>query len=149
MSILTFPSALLPLLIVRIYKVQWWTDFKIILCGKENVTHFLSTKTKKYTLSNLAQIEAPPKQPSSLAPPTPAKMETSFSTKGSSHSTGLSQQEKDPLKALKDEPALRKAYLQKLMNDDNDSDVSNKASSSASTTKPAYDLQDSQDPYEF
>jgi len=111
MSILTFPSALLPLLIVRIYKVQWWTDFKIILCGKENVTHFLSTNTNKYTLFNLAQIEAPPKQPSSLAPPILAKMETSSSTKGSSHSNGLTQQQKDLLEALKDEPTLRKAYL--------------------------------------
>jgi len=34
-------------LIVRIYKFRWWSDFKIILCGKENVTHFLSTNTKK------------------------------------------------------------------------------------------------------
>jgi len=89
----------------------------IILCGKENVTYFLSTSTKKYTLFNLAQIVTPPKQPA-LAPPTPTKMETSSSTKGSSHSSGLTQRQKDLLEALKEELALHKAYLQKLMAED-------------------------------
>ena len=48
----------IPLLIIHIYKVRWWNEFKIILCGKENVTHFLLTNTKKYMLFSLAQIEA-------------------------------------------------------------------------------------------
>ena len=61
----------------------------------------------------------------------------------------MTQRQKDLLEALKDEPALRKAYLQKLINEDNSSDVSDKASSSASTTKPACDQQDLQDPNEF
>ena len=77
-------------------------------------------------------------------PPTPTKMETSSSTNGSSHSNGLSQQQKHLLEALEDEPMVRKAYLQNLMNEDNACGVSDKASSSASTTKPACDLQDSQ-----
>ena len=76
-------------------------------------------------------------------------METSTSTKGSSHSSVLTQRQKDLLEALKDEPTLRKAYLQKLMNEDDASDDSVKASSLASTTKPACDLQDSLHPYEF
>jgi len=100
-------------------------------------------------LFNLAQLEAPPKHSSSLATSTLIKMETSTSTKGSSHSHGLTQKQKDLLEALKDEPALQKAYLRKLMNDDNDSDDNDKAISSASTTKPTCNLQDSQDPYEF
>jgi len=98
---------------------------------------------------NLAYIEATPKQPFSHAPSTPTKMETSSNSKGSSHSNGLTQRQKDLLEALIDEPAVRKAYLQKLMNDDNASDVSDKGSSSASTIKPTCHLQDSQDPYEY
>jgi len=44
-------------------------------------------------------------------------------------------------------PSLRKAYLQKLM--DEDSDASDKANSIGSTTKPkTKDLQDSLDPYD-
>ena len=137
-----------PLSVVRIYKVRWCNDFKIILCGKENVTHFLSTNTKIDTLFNLAQIEAPPKQPA-LAQPTPSKMETSSSTKRSSHSSGLTQRQKDLLEALNEEPVLRKVYLQKFMAEDHTSDHSDKAGSSASTTKSADELQDSQDPYEY
>ena len=76
-------------------------------------------------------------------------METSSSTKGLSRSNGLTRRQKDLLKALKDEPTLRKAYLQSLMNEDNAFNISDKASSSASTTKPAYDQQDLQDPNEF
>ena len=61
----------------------------------------------------------------------------------------MTQWQKDLIEARKDEHALRKAYLQNLMSEHNASDVSDKAISSASTTKPACDLQDSQDPYEF
>ena len=57
-----------PLSIVHIYKGSWWNDFKTILCCKENMTHFLSTKTKKYTLSNLQQIESSQKPSSSVVP---------------------------------------------------------------------------------
>ena len=63
-------------------------------------------------------------------------------------SKGLTQRQKDLLEALKDEPLLQKAYLQKLMNED--STASDNASSPASTTKPKIcDLQDSQDPYDI
>jgi len=74
-------------------------------------------------------------------------MDTLSSTRCSSKTKVLTQKQKDLLEALKNEPSLRKAYLQKLIG--KDSDASDRVISIASTTKSkSYDLQDSQDPYD-
>jgi len=33
-----------PLLVIRVYKVKWWNEYKTKLCGKENLEFFYKTK---------------------------------------------------------------------------------------------------------
>jgi len=58
------------------------------------------------------------------------------------------QRQKDLLEGLKNEPALRKAYLQKIVNEDQNSDDSDEASLTDSIMRPkTCDPQDSNDLY--
>jgi len=70
-----FLPAPYPLSLVRSYKINWWPEFKVRLCDKENVEHFCKTNKKKFTLHNLHLFEK-----SKLAPTTPTKKESSSSS---------------------------------------------------------------------
>jgi len=57
----------------RIYKVNWWNEFKTKLCGKENVEYFYRNKTKKFTLHNLHTFDK--QKEVATGPSTPKKNE--------------------------------------------------------------------------
>ena len=65
-----------PLSLVCIYEIKWWNEFKVKLCGQENVEHFCKTKTKKFTIHNLHLF----KKKASIEPSTPVKKEGSSSS---------------------------------------------------------------------
>jgi len=134
----SFPHSL-----VRLYKIKWWNEFKTKLCCSENVEHYCRTKTKKFTLHNLHTFEIPVK----IGPSTPQKKESSSSSTKAKQK-GLSQKEKEVLEYLKDDPAMRQIFLQKILDKADDSDD---ASSTASNPKNKIDdlYQDSQDPYDM
>ena len=134
----SFPHSL-----VRLYKIKWWNEFKTKLCSSENVEHYCRTKTKKFTLHNLHSFETK----SSIGPSTPQKKESSSSSTKAKRK-GLSQKEKEVLEYLKDDPAMRQIFLQKILDKADDSDD---ASSTASNHKNKPDdlYQDSQDPYDM
>jgi len=71
--IITYSIRSFPLSMVWIYKVRWWTKYKTILCSKANVEFFCITKTKKFTLHTLKQIEDYKKI--TVGPSTPVKRE--------------------------------------------------------------------------
>lgn len=140
-----------PLSLVRLYKVKWWNEFKMILCSKENVEHFCRTRTKKFTLHNLHLLEGP--QPD-VGPSTPVKKERSSSR--DSKFKGLSQKEKDLLEYLKDDPSMRQMVLQKILAKQDDGSDGETVSSAASSAPPKpfkpkawADYEDSQDPYDM
>ena len=126
---------------VRVYKIKWWNEFKTNICCSENVEHFYRTRTKKFTLHNLHTFEAK----TGTGPSTPQKKKKSPAS--SSKNKGLSQKEKDVLEFLKDDPEMRKIFLQKILDKANDSD--DDASSTASNNKKHDMYQDSQDPYDM
>jgi len=77
-------------------------------------------------------------------------METFSSSKGLSKPKGLNTKTKKSSEAFKDELTIQKAYLQKITNEDQESNHSDEANSITSTTKPkTCDLNDSQDPYDI
>lgn len=133
-----------PLSVVRIYKVRWWNEYKTKLCGKENVEYFCWTKPKKYTLQNIHTFDK--NKEVARGPSTPTKMEVS-STSTKSKSKGLTQKQWDILKVLKDDPAMRQIFLQKLIDNGN---LDDNSTSAESATKPRIaDLLDSRNPYDL
>lgn len=69
------------------------------------------------------------------------------STSTKSKSKGLTQKQRDILKVLKDDPAMRQIFLQKLIDNDN---LDDNSTSAEFATKPRIaDLQDSQNPYDL
>ena len=123
---------------VRIYKIKWWNEFKIKLCGSENVEHYCRTKTKKFTLHNLHTFAF------DVGPSTPKKHDSPASSK--SKGKGLSQKEREVLEYLKDDPDIRQSILQKILDKASSDD---EASSTASNVKQHDMYQDSQDPYDM
>ena len=85
--------------------------------------------------------------PIKIGPSTPQKKESSSSSTKAKQK-GLSQKEKEVLEYLKDDPAMRQIFLQKILDKADDSDD---ASSTASNPKNKIDdlYQDSQDPYDM
>ena len=91
-----------------------------------------NTPSKTFTLDKNKEVAS-----------TPTKMEVSSSST-KSKSKGLTQKQRDILEVLKDDPAIRQIFLQKLLDNDDSDDIS---SSAESATKPKIeDPQDSQDP---
>jgi len=137
-----------PLSLVRIYKVNWWSEFKTRLCGEENVEDFCRTNKKKFTLHNLYLFEK-----TKIAPATPSKKEVK-QEKSSSSSTkpkakGLSQKECDLLEYLKDDPAMKQIIFQKILDKQTNSDDETVSLVASSSPPKLEDFQDSQDPYEL
>jgi hypothetical protein len=133
-----------PLSLMRIYKIKWWNEYKTKLCSSENVEHYCRHKTKRYTLHNLHAFEAQ----TGVGPSTPQKKKESPDSSSRRKNKGLSQKEKDVLEFLKDDPAMRQIFLQKILDKANDSD--DEVSSTASNVKQNDDMyQDSQDPYDM
>ena len=132
-----------PFSLVRYYKIKWWNEFKTKLCGKENVEHFCRTKTKKFTIHNLHTFEIMVQ----TGPSTPQKKKESPASSSRKKDKGLSQKEKDVLEFLKDDPAMRQIFLQKILDKANNSD--DEVSSTASNVKQDDMYQDSQDPYDM
>ena len=136
-----------PLSLVRIYKVNWWSEFKTKLCGKENVEHFCKYGKRKFTLHNYHLFDK------TQAPITPSKKESKHQ-KSSSSSTktqarGLSQKERDLLEYLKDDPTMKQIVLQKILDKQTNKDDDTVSSASSSAPPKPEDFQDSQDPYEL
>jgi len=118
------------------------------LCGKENVEYFCRTNKKKFTLHNLHLFE----KSKAIAPATPVKKEKKEQSSLSSTKTkakGLSQNERDLLEYLKDDPSMKQIVLQKILDKQGNSDDDETVSSAASSPPKPEDFQDSQDPYEL
>ena len=79
-----------PLSMARIYKVNWWNEFKTKLCGKENVEYFYRNKTKKFTLHNLHTFD---KQKEVATGPSTPKKNESPTTSTKAKEKGSSQME--------------------------------------------------------
>ena len=111
--------------------------------AKENVEYFCRIKTKKFTPPNIHSFD---KKDTACGPSTATKTKVSSSST-KSKCKGLTQKQRDILEVLKDDPAIRQIFFEKLL----DNDVADDNSSSAeSATKPIIeDLQDSQDPYDL
>ena len=127
-----------PLSLVCVNKVKWWNEFKTKLCRSENVEHYYRPRTKKFTLHNLHMFEAK----AGIGPPTPQKIK-SPSTSTKARAKGLSQEEKDILVFLKDDPHMRQIFLQKIIAKMDDSD-DDEVSPTSPNAKPKNDIyQDS------
>ena len=82
--------------------------------------------------------------------PSPAVKRDSSSSSTKTQSKGLSQKEQDIVELLKDDPAMRQVFLQKIMDNKDDDDDDEPTSSVGSSTKLGpCDYQDSQDPFDL
>ena len=77
------------------------------------------------------------------------KQERSSSSSTKSTARGLSQNERDLLEYLKDDPSMKQIVLQKILDKQTKSDDDTISSASSSSPPKPEDFQDSQDPYEL